>query len=283
MRHLASFMLFLFSASLVHASDSNAWWIICNTCASEADFRLAAQEAPIDGFVFVSNGESGESRKFERLTLIEDAPGSIIVTVVISDVPLPPAQASVLTETLASARTILVGMPRDSVPGLNPVGSVVGDVSNGQLRAGFMTFLMFELHRAGYFPDSQSVGSELGLNLWGIAVRGHQASNQVRQKPLWVSVVYPDGSRVVIAFSEDAKDIVSVEITDAEDNPLPLLGRNWDGGIGLDREGFMGREFAFGDPVNELLNWLNGAAGGGAMECRAEVTEDGVRVICRQP
>ncbi|MCC5866561.1 MAG: hypothetical protein JJU31_15675 [Wenzhouxiangella sp.] len=275
-------VFYLFSMPMAQADGPNAWWIICDTCITEDDFRNVAPEAPLDGIVFVSNGESGVSHKFERSTLIEDAPGAIIVTILISDLPMPEWQAAVFNEALESARTYLVGMPRDSIPMLDPVGSVVDDVFNGQLRADFVQWLQFELISRGHFPDVQSVSSEAGATVRGIAFRGGQSSNQARTRPLLVRVSYPDGSKVTLTLSPDAQSILAVTMTDADGNVLPTLGVG--GSLALDREGFMGREFLFGSPVDELLNWLNMAGSSGHTECRGEITDDGrVQVICRRP
>lgn len=277
------FLVFIFSFAMnsAAADGPDAWWVICDSCTTDVDFRHAAQESPIDGFVFVSNGNSGITQKFQRITMIEDAPGEIIVSVLIYDLPIPDGQAALLDDALESARVYLSSVPRDAIPILGPADSIVDDLQNGRLRADFITNLRVLMKQRGRFPTTESLSGTGGVTFRGIKIEGTATSNQARTQPLAVRIFYPDGSLVSLVFTPDSVDVQEVVLTDAEGTILPTE----DDSLRLDREGFIGRDFEFGAPAHELLHWLNSAAntGGGQLECRAEITDSRVKVICRQP
>lgn len=281
MRKFVLFLLFPFALASALAHGSDAWWIICNSCTTDTQFRHAAREAPLDGMVFVSNGHNEVTQKFERLSIIEDAPGEIIVWISVIDVPISDAEAAVFNQALEKATVFLTSFRRDSIPGLDPVDSVLGDVQNGRLRAAFVQWLRAELMWRGHFPSPQSVSGQAGVTIGGITIQG-SVTDQVRTNPLMVVITYPDGSRVTLTFSKDSESILEATVTDADDNDLPISGINSDGSIGLNRDGFMGREFNFGASASELLDWLNLASQIGEPICRVVYSEDSVTVICER-
>jgi len=284
-RRMPKIVLFLaltLAMALTSTLAHGAGWIICDGCTTDTEFRHAAREAPLDGIVFVSNGNIGITKKFERLTFIEDSPGEIIAWISVIDLPISEAEAAVLNEALEKSRVVVTSIARDSIPGLGPADSVLGDIQNGRLSSTFMQWLRLELLMRGHFPSPHSVSGEAGITIGSIRIQGSSSFDQVRTHSLLVVILYADGSRVTLTFSPDPATIEAVAVTDADGTELPISGFNADGSIGLDRDGFMEREFAFGSPADELLNWLNLAAQIGEPVCRVEWTDDGVRVICRR-
>lgn len=287
MRWFALFLALIF-VDYSAAAESEAWWVICDSCESDTDFRLAAYQAPLDGVVLVTNSDTGISRKFDRLTVIVDLPGEIVVSVNISDLTMPSTLEHVLSAAFEGANTIYIVVDRGNFsappgPGGSSASSVVDDLQFGRVIADFRHGVYSYLLHRGMFPTPQSVGIQGSVTIRGLSLGGSVA-NALRTRPIRVEVRYLDGSRLALTMSPDGMSISEVSIYDADGNELPS-SVNASNRIELDRDGFQGREFEFGHAPMAFMDWLNhgGSGSGGGLSCRVEWTDGGVAVICRQP
>lgn len=135
MNKLFRFIGLLWLVGFSIAAKADGIWVLCDHCHQEADFAEVALNAPHQGLVFVSNRNSGATRKFSRVLRWDSA--SNAWTPQAAPRALSDHENQVFAATIEGGNTVVVSNARNSDGvtrwGLGTAHSVVDDLSNGML------------------------------------------------------------------------------------------------------------------------------------------------------
>jgi len=266
------------------AEASGSWWQLCDTCTEESHFRYQALNAPGNHTpVYVTNRDTNVTRKYNRFTTTEDMDGTLVQWTEVSPAQFPVAEKSLFGQAVEGANTIFSPIERGDLaaPGLggNP-GSVVGDISEGEISRAFVNAAVLQLEARNLIPTHNSINEKGGLDIFGANYGVGQTT--IRKRNLLVKVTYEDGSVISFRLKPDGS-IVGWVATDADDKSIPLQPVDGDGPIPINAGGFGDKDFRFGagngGHAEALAAWLNGRTGG-SLDCTWTPTNDGVAVIC---
>ena len=282
MNKLFRFIGLLWLVGFSIAAKADGIWVLCDHCHQEADFAEVALNAPHQGLVFVSNRNSGATRKFSRVLRWDSA--SNAWTPQAAPRALSDHENQVFAATIEGGNTVVVSNARNSDGvtrwGLGTAHSVVDDLSNGMLSPALLQALLNESLVQGYFPTASTLSQSLGFSIGRIVSWSGQELGTSRSTVLSGQVVYSDGSKLFVTFSRTG-EILSVSAVDANGDGLaitfsPSSGARVDPGVVGGWE--FGGESA--GAAQALVAWISAS---GTLECDWEVlANDRVRVSCRR-
>jgi hypothetical protein len=277
--HVFSVLVFL-TLWLQPAVASGAWWVLCDSCTSNTDYRNAVLAAPGgDRIYYVSNSNTLDTRKYEKYSTYEDFDGGVVEMTWVSDLALSSAKQDAFGSVLQSADALFTVVDGAALGG----GSIADHISDGVLSTGLLATLRMELITRGFFPTAQQAGETVGTGLGTIWRRElSRTESTARQRQLRIRVPYPDDSQLEITLSPDAQTWSELSAKDADGNTLPVHGPDSSGHAPVESGGFIGRSFSFGtgSGVDDLLYWLVGNQG---LECDSSFPPGRVVVACRRP
>lgn len=290
--HNKSLVCFFVLVLIATVGDADAnqtgWWHICGDCNSENHFRISALNSPApDGIIFVSNPETLESRKFNRVTYYEDFSNGVVQIRDVTPVTMSAQEVQVFSESLENGSTHTVMYPRENLAfwDLNDYvpQSVVYEIQNGHVSSALINVVFRKLAADSYFPSTTSVSGGIGIDIQGLSFSGQGTGSRFRHAPLSVVINYDDGSRIEFLVSADGERFFQFSVSDRDGTEIPLVNTSGPV-IQINGPVFDNRTYNFGperDSARQNFgNWLNSATSGTAMDCAVTTTDAGIRVTC---
>lgn len=269
-------------------SASSAWWMLCDSCTTDQEFRYQALVAPGSySPIYVTNRDTNETRKFERFTSVEDFHGSLVRRTEVVPAEFAPGVEEVFRQSVQNSNIHYQVLPRNDMAGLIPtIGretSIVGDLRNGQLRPAFVTALRELVERRGLLPTHESINVEAGVET-PIVGANYGQGGTIRKRDLILVIQYDDGSTISVVRRPDGT-FVEWQAADGNETVIPLDVPTGTGSVPVDPEAFGGTSFHFGGgrenrAAAEALRDAIGAATGGGISCTATSTLNGIRLTC---
>ena len=234
---------------------SSAWWMMCDWCQTDSDFQHQALNAPgTYSPVYVTNRQTNETRKYNRMFIVDDLWDGIEQTVAVTAADFPDAVNAVFEQAVNDANIIYQPIPRNDLVGIvGNVGaqsSVIGDLSSGSIDPRLVAALRVQVELLNLLPTATSVSEQAGINIEGsTGGRGLGAGftsgegETIRIRDLTIEIKYSDGSAIVVSRRGSDGKLVNWGVSDAEGNLIPID----DPPEGLiNPDAFVGREFFFG-------------------------------------
>lgn len=270
-------------------ASSSAWWMLCDWCDTDSEFKQQALNAPGNySPIYVTNRDTNETRKYNRSIIIDDLWGGMQQTVFVSAADFPATEKAVFEQAVHDANLVGIRVPRNDLAGLvagfGEQGSTLGDISNGYISNGLVNALEREVERQNLLPTHTQVNAEAGLTT-PIAGANYGQGSSIRIRNLTIEIIYEDGSSVVVTRRASDGKLVHWFVVDADGNEIPL--QDPVNGTSVNAAAFEGREFHFGGDqhaVLGLIDFLNQAA---ALACTANTSSiNGIEVMtvrCHRP
>lgn len=238
---------FLYSS---HAFASSAWWMLCDWCNLDSDFEHQALNAPGSySPIYVTNRETNETRKYDRITIIDDLWDGVSETVVVSEANFPASEEAVFQQAIDNANVLDVEISRNDLSAylsnFSNQGSVVGDIDLGYIDNRLLNALRLAIEDRNLLPDHTSVSEDAGLST-PIVGANYGSGSTIRVKDLVITIVYEDGSTITVARKGGDGEFTNWSVIDAEGNEVPL--EDPENGTSVNPAAFAGREFYFGGP-----------------------------------
>jgi len=290
---LATVWLFVLVLVSGNSFASSAWWVLCDWCETDSDFQHQALNAPGSySPIYVTNRNTNETRKYDRVVVIDDLWDGVQQTVIVSPAVFPASVQAVFEQAVNDANIIHFRIPRDNLvdifPNLGEQGSVVGDIQNGLIDNEVINAVTQEIERQNLLPTHTSVNNQAGLGaqsrIGGIS-GSIGAGGTIRIRDLNIVITYSDGS--TISFRRRGSDgaLVNFSVKDAEGNSIPVTGPDQGGTVSLNLGSLLDRDFYFGGSGSQLAalalaDLMDRETGA---HCTVEqLASELTRVICRR-
>lgn len=230
--------------------------MLCDWCESDANFQYQALNAPGQYTpIYVTNRETNDTRKFDRVFMINDLVGGVEQQVFVMTANFPDAEKVVFEQAVEGGNIVFTSIPRADlagVGGLEDVSSVVGDISYGSIDNRLINAVILKFEIDGMLPSRTSVNTQGGLNVKGLG-GNIGVGETIRVKDLITEIVYPDGTLmtfrrrgsdgVLTGFSVTDADGDAINIDDPPNgtvNPGQFVGRDFDFGGASAQSGALG-------------------------------------------
>lgn len=269
------------------AIADSAWWQLCDGCNSSQEFSTAVVSAPDPHeIVYVTNRNSNETRKFERVTTWEDFGTGYVQMTHVYPVTMTSAEESAFHEAVENSRIVQLRIPRSDlsglVPGVGPSDSALIDIQNGYLGSPIINAIRDSVELSGALPDHVSVSAQAGVNT-PIAGANYGEGNTIREGSLTIIINYQDGSSLQAVRNADGT-LTGWAAVDADGNVI--LFEAQDGSLVPIDSDSIGNEYSFGpgqqslaDAAQELIQrWRSEG-----LECSSEWEGGVLRVNCSRP
>lgn len=292
MQKIFAYTLSVVAGLLVSGSgfaSTTSWWMLCDWCESDANFQYEALNAPGEyTSIYVTNRETNETRKFDRIFIINDFVGGVEQQVFVTTANFPDADKLVFEQAVEGANTVFISIPRADlagVGGLGDVSSVVGDISVGSIDNRLINSTILTLEVSGRLPSRLSVNDQTGLSIVGSG-GNVGAGETIRVKDLVIEIEYPDGS--ILSFRRRGGDgeYTGFSATDADGDSTNIDDPpNGTVNIGA----FVGRDFDFGGASAQsgALGLMDFLSSSGGLQCSFSTGNVGglsfVTVRCQRP
>jgi len=281
-RNLVFFAFCIVFFGAAQGSEPQAWWDICDACTTDSDFSSrAAQIPPPYERVYISNSQTNETRRFQRIFIEDDLWGGSSLTIIATEEPLSTVEAQVFEEVIQNSRAVFASFDRDTLDfhsGLSGRDSVVGDLTTGGLSGGLLSGLRTYLRTQGYGGAESRVSSATNIDFWVISYDLDISPGDLRTQPLTVRIRYPDGSSVQIEFNEDLTEVLSVTAIDADGNEIAF---ELSSGSNPAVRPVAGTEYSFGTANPGWVFDFQNALEGSGWTCQSWTTsEEHVVVLC---
>lgn len=272
-------VMFVVLNALVFSSysvaNNGAWWEICDTCTSDADFHSRALSIPLTYTeVFVSNTSTNQTQQFFRTVSEEEIGGTMFITIDAVRVILPPSTEEAFKTTIDNSSSALVSIPRNNFDSLAGGGrdSIVGDLETGRINPALLTAIQVHLRMENHEGHIDRLSQAIGRAI-NILSRNNQfdQSGFLRKIPLVVRIPYPNGSTLMLTLSPDLQSWSQISLQDDDGQFIELEDPNDPASL-VDLLGF---NHVF-DTANQIFlnNLLSNIDQRDGYTCRAEVIED---------
>ena len=266
------------------AANPGAWWEICDTCLSDADFRSEALAVPISYTdVYVSNTNTNQTQQFQRSVTVQEMGGTMFITIDAVRVIIPPSKGSAFEETINNSKRTYLPIDRGDLDHAISGGnsdSIVGDLQTGRVSTALLTAIQYKLIQGNFNGHIDSLSTRIAHSI-NILSQGKVIVEEsyLRKNPIIIKINYSNGSSLMVTLSPDLEEFSLITLEDDLGQPIPLIDSNDPSSL-IDLHGFS-HDFI---SLNQIYldNLLRNLDGRNGYECRSEVTDDRVTVICSQ-
>lgn len=243
----------------------DGWWMTCDWCDTNSEFANRARVAPEGSSpVYVTNRNTNETRKFDISVMVEDLPGGVQYTTMVSAADFPAADKAIFEQAVEKGNVVYAEIPREALSqvhlGFANTNSVAGDFVGGSIDRAIAAAINMELERRELLPDKESVNAHLGIDSKVGGIDGG-AGATLRVKDLAVVITYEDGSLLLVTRRGGDGTFVQWGVRDATGTSVDIEGPDWS--TAFNPGGFAGMEYLFGsgpgieDAVQRLVWFLD--------------------------
>lgn len=250
-------LAFSFTASTALAQQQTVWWEFCDSCSTEQQFSQQAYDAPTGyEWIYVSNRDSNESKKYQRFTTREDFGNGYVWMTHVVPATMQSGEKNALENAISGANITEVTFDRGdlagTVIGFGDTSSVMGDFSGRALDPLYTNALIRHLESSGALPTLESVNQ--ALQAFGV---GAESGGTIRARNLIIEIVYDDGSAIVVRLKPngDLDNWVAVDV-DGQSIDLDI---DQGGDVVID-DGSLGSDFSIfygGDGDQSVTDGVN--------------------------
>lgn len=282
-----AWLALLFVASSGHALASSAWWMWCNVCDADLEFERVAVNAPGEHTpVYVTNWDTNETRKYDRMFVTEELVDGIERTALATEADFPDSVRAVFEKAINDAAVYHLRMSRNELagtpPGVGEQASVVGDIPQGYISSTLINAIREEIDRRILLPTYASVNAAAALDP-PIAGMNFGQGDAIRVRGVTIVIIYDDGSAIVVRRRGSDRKLVNWYITDAAENVIDLQAPDEAGNIPVNPDSFANREFVFGPGSRSAARGLADVlAAEAALYCDAWSTSTRGTVKCQR-